>query len=166
MFAGIQTHINIMDKNNQNQPSNQDIKLSRLKKKLEDTQIELRKVKEQLYDKENENIKLQVLLDHYVSPKDKYDESRTWVSKLVFIVAHANKPLRSADIISLLSRREPMLHEKESKEKFISPSLNAAKKFRRLIPYKLKGVRGNYYCLPEWINEEGELLPEMRSKIY
>ena len=75
-----------MDKNSQNQPSNQDIKLNRLKKKLEDTQIELRKVKEQLYEKENENIKLQVLLDHYISPKDKYDESRTWVSKLVFIV--------------------------------------------------------------------------------
>jgi hypothetical protein len=36
----------------------------------------------------------------------------------------------------------------------------------RLIPYKLKGVRGNYYCLPEWINEESELLPEMRKKIY
>jgi hypothetical protein len=84
----------------------------------------------------------------------------------VFIVTNANKPLRSADIISLLSRREPMLHEKESKEKFISPSLNAAMKFRRLIPYKLKGVRGNYYCLPEWINDEGELLLEMRKKIY
>jgi hypothetical protein len=166
MFAGIQTHINIMDKNNQNQPSNQDIKLNRLKKKLEDTEIELRKVKELLYEKENENIKLQVLLDHYVSPKDKYDESRTWVSKLVFIVAHANKPLRSADIISLLSRREPMLHEKESKEKFISPSLNAAKKFRRLIPYKLQGVRGNFYCLPEWMDQDGVLLPEMREQIY
>ena len=166
MVAGIQTHINIMDKNNQNQPSSQEIKLNRLKKKLEDTQIELRKVREQLYEKETENIKLQVLLDHYVSPKDKYDESRTWVSKLVFIVAHANKPLRSADIILLLSRREPVLHEKESKEKFISPSLNAAMKFRRLIPYKLQGVRGNYYCLPEWIDEDGELLPEMRSKIY
>lgn len=129
-------------------------------------QVELRKVKEQLYEKENENIKLQVLLDHYVSPKDKYDESRTWVSKLVFIVAHANKPLRSADIVSLLSRREPVLHEKESKEKFISPSLNAAMKFRRLIPYKLQGVRGNFYCLPEWISEDGELSAEMRNKIY
>ena len=166
MFAGIQTHINIMDKNNQNQPSNQDIKLNRLKKKLEDTEIELRKVKEQLYEKENENIKLQVLLDHYVSLNDQYDKSRTWVSKLVFIVAHANKPLRSADIISLLSRREPMLHEKESKEKFISASLNAAKKFRRLIPYKLQGVRGNFYCLPEWMDQDGVLLPEMREQIY
>ena len=166
MFAGVQTHITNMEKNSQNQPSNQDIKLNRLKKKLEDTEIELRKVKEQLYEKENENIKLQVLLDHYVSPKDKYDESRTWVSKLVFIVAHANKPLRSADIISLLSRREPVLQEKESKEKFISASLNTAKKFMRLIPYKLQGVRGNFYCLPEWMDQDGVLLPEMREQIY
>jgi hypothetical protein len=155
-----------MEKNSQNQPSNQDIKLNRLKKKLEDTEIELRKVKEQLYEKENENIKLRLLIENYVNTKDEYNKSRTWVSKIVFIVANANKPLRSAEIIALLLRREPVLYEKESKEKFISPSLNAALKFRRLIPYKLKGVRGNYYCLPEWINDEGELLPEMRIKIY
>jgi hypothetical protein len=155
-----------MEKNNQDPPSYQKIRLEKLKKRLEDTQIELRKVKEQLYEKENENIKLKVLLDHLVNPKDKYDESRTWVSKLVFIVTHANKPLRSADIISLLLRREPILQEKASKEKFISPSLNAAMKFRRLIPYKLHGVRGNFYCLPEWVNKDGELLPEMRDKIY
>ncbi len=155
-----------MEKNSQNQPSNQDIKLNRLKKKLEDTEIELRKVKEQLYEKENENIKLQLLLDNYVNPKDEYNKSRTWVSKIVFIVAKANKPLRSAEIIALLLRREPVLHEKESKEKFISPSLNSSIKSKRLIPYKLPGVRGNFYCLPEWVNEEGELLQEMRKKIY
>jgi hypothetical protein len=166
MFEKVQKHDTNMDKNSQNQPSYQEIQLDRLKKKLEDTQTELRKVKDQLHEKENENIKLKVLLDYYINPKDKYDENRTWVSKLVFVVAHANKPLRSADIISLLLRREPILDRKASKEKFISPSLNAAMKFRRLIPYKLHGVRGKFYCLPEWINEDGELLPEMRTKIY
>jgi hypothetical protein len=155
-----------MYKSNQNPPSIQEIKIDKLKKKLEATKNELRRTKDELHEKENENIKLRLLLDHYVNPKDKYDENRTWVSKLVFIVAQAKKPLRSADIISLLLRREPILDKKASKEKFISPSLNAAMKFKRLIPYKLHGVRGKFYCLPEWINEEGELLPEMRSKIY
>lgn len=155
-----------MDKNSRNSPSFLEIKLDKLKKKLEDVQKELRSTKDQLHEQENENIKLRLLLDNYVNPKDKYDESRTWVSKLVFIVAQAKKPLRSADIISLLLRREPILQEKASKEKFISPSLNAATKFGRLIPYKLHGVRGKYYCLPEWLNEEGELIPEMRKKIY
>ncbi len=106
------------------------------------------------------------MLDLLEYPKEKYDESRTWVSKLVFIVTQANKLLRSTEIIELLLRREPVLHEKESKEKFISPSLNAAMKFRRLIPYKLHGVRGNFYCLPHWGNKEGELLQEMMRKIY
>ena len=78
----------------------------------------------------------------------------------------ANKPLRSAEIISVLRVRELDLNHKTSKEKFVSAFLNVAMQHKRLIPYKLKGVRGNYYCLPEWINEEGELLSEMRKKIY
>lgn len=155
-----------MEKNSQNPPSFMEIKLERLKKKLAETQKELSETKNQLHKQENENIKLRLLLDNYVNPKDEYNKSRTWVSKIVFIVAKANKPLRSAEIIALLLQRESVLHEKESKEKFISPSLNAAMKFRRLLTYKLHGVRGNYYCLPEWINEQGELLPKMRSKIY
>lgn len=166
MFEGIQTPFTVMEKNSQHPPSFMEIKLERLKKKLADTKNELSETKDQLNKQENENIKLRVLLDKYVNPKDEYNKSRTWVSKIVFIVAKANKPLRSAEIIALLLRREPVLHEKESKEKFLSPSLNSAIKSKRLIPYKLPGVRGNFYCLPEWVSEEGELLQEMRGKIY
>lgn len=155
-----------MEKNSQNPPSLQEIRLERLKKKLAETPKELNETKDKLHKQENENIKLRLLLDNYVNPKDEYNKSRTWVSKIVFIIAKANKPLRSAEIIALLLRREPVLHEKESKEKFISPSLNSAIKSKRLIPYKLPGVRGNFYCLPEWVNEDEELLQEMRKKIY
>ncbi len=155
-----------MEKNSQNPPSFLEIKLERLKTKLAETQKELGETKDQLHEKEIENIKLRLLLDNYVNPKDEYNKSRTWVSKIVFIIAKENKPLRSPEIIALLLRREPVLHEKESKEKFISPSLNAAIKFKRLIPYKLPGVRGNFYCLLEWVGKDGELLPVMRSKIY
>jgi hypothetical protein len=66
----------------------------------------------------------------------------------------------------VLRVREPDLNLKASKEKFLSAFLNVAMQHQRLIPYKLKGVRGNYYCLPEWINGGGELLPEMRKHIY
>ena len=155
-----------MEKNSRNPSPFLAIKLERLKKKLAETQKELSETKDQLHKQENENIKLRLLLDNYVNPKDEYNKSRTWASKIVFIIANANKPLRSAEIIGLLLRREPVLHEKESKEKFISPSLNSAIKSKRLIPYKLPGVRGNFYCLPEWVTEERELLPGMRSKIY
>jgi septal ring factor EnvC (AmiA/AmiB activator) len=166
MFAGIQKPFTNMEKNSRNPPSFLEIKLERLKKKLAETQKELSETKDQLNKQENENIKLRVLLDNYVNPKDEYNKSRTRASKIVFIVSKANKPLRSAEIIALLLRREPVLHEKESKEKFLSPSLNSAIKSKRLIPYKLRGVRGNFYSLPEWVNEEGELSQEMRGKIY
>jgi len=155
-----------MEKNSRNPPSFMEIKLERLKKKLAETQKELNETKDQLHKQEKENIKLRLLLDSYVNPKDEYNKSRTGVSKIVFIVAKANKPLRSAEIIALLLRREPVLHEKESKEKFVSPSLNSAIKSKRLIPYKLPGVRGNFYCLPEWMEENGALIAVMREKIY
>jgi len=55
------------------------------------------------------------------------------------MITNADKPLRSVEIIALLLKREPVLNEKESKEKFISPFLNSAMKYKRLIPFKLKG---------------------------
>ncbi len=63
MFAGIQTPFTVMDKNSQNPPS----------------------------ILENENLKLQLLLDNYVSLKDEYNKSRTWVSKIAIIITKANK---------------------------------------------------------------------------
>ncbi len=80
------------------------------------------------------------------------------VTKLVFLVTKAGKPLRSAEIIPLLKDRQPEIIKKQDRlEKYISAFLNTAMKHERLIPYKLKGVRGNYYCLPEWMDEDGKL---------
>ena len=87
MFARIQIHFTNMEKNSQNQPSFLEIKLEKLKKKLAETQNELSETKDQLHKQENENIKLRLLLDNYVNPKDEYNKSRTWVSKIVFIIA-------------------------------------------------------------------------------
>ena len=137
-----------------------------LKSDLEYKQEQLDKVEVQLSEAISENKKLRKQLVQPNVHKDGYENSRTWISKIVFMVMNANKPLRSVEIITLLLPREPVLHEKVSKEKFISPFLNSAMQYERLIPFKLKGVRGNYYCLPEWMDEESQLIPEMRKKIY
>lgn len=111
--------------------------------------------------------KLKNRLQNYENPKDEYDKRWTMVTKIVFFIAKAEKPLRSSDILRLLTNREPTIVTKQaSMEKYLSAFLNTAMKHGRLIPYKLKGVRGNYYCLPEWMDEEGELLDELRRKIY
>lgn len=110
--------------------------------------------------------KLRERLDNYEKPNDGYNKSWSIVTKIVFLIKNANKPLRSSEIISLLKQREPSIVKKQdSLEKYLSAFLNTAMKDKRLIPYKLKGVRGNLYCLPDWI-DEGDLIREMRQKIF
>lgn len=75
--------------------------------------------------------------------------------------------MRSSEIIPLLKQRElSIVKKQDSLEKYLSAFLNTAMKHERLIPYKLKGVRGNYYCLPQWIDETGDLIAEMKAKIF
>lgn len=110
---------------------------------------------------------LKVRLDAYENPNDGYSNSWTMVTKIVFLVSKAGKPLRSTEIIELLKIRHPEIIKKQnSLAKYVSAFLNTAMKHRRLIPYKLKGVRGNFYCLPDWVDGNGKLLPVMRSSIY
>lgn len=81
----------------------------------------------------------------------------SWVSKIVLTLKAENKPLRSVEIISLLEIKEPMLARHHDKAKFFSAYLNTAVKYKRIIQQKVKGVRGYYYVLPEWMDECGSL---------
>ena len=85
---------------------------------------------------------------------------------MVFLITRANKPLRSIEIIELIELQERGFHLKKNKEKYISAFLNVAMKNGRIFPYKLRGVRGYYYCLPVWIDSKEQLIPEMRRKIF
>lgn len=143
-----------------------EIKVKNLKKQVVEKQNALDDALNQVKDLTTENEKLKRKLKKHETPTEHYDYSWSWISKIVFLVTQANKPLRSAEIIEVLQKKEPVLHEKVSKEKFLSAFLNVAMQHGRLIPYKLKGVRGNYYCLPEWVDEEGGLMKEMKGKIF
>jgi hypothetical protein len=136
-------------------------------KSPEQLQKEVNSLKELLREAYVEVKTLKERLHKYENPDDGYNNRWTMVTKLVFLVTKTGKPLRSAEIIPLLTDREPdIIRKQDSLEKYISAFLNTAMKHKRLIPYKLKGVRGNFYCLPEWISENGELLPELSIKIY
>lgn len=90
---------------------------------------------------------LEKRVEKYEKPNDGYNKAWTVVTKIVFLITKADKPLRSAEIIPLLQAREPSIVNKQiSLEKYVSAFLNMAVKHERLIPYKLKGVRGNFYC--------------------
>ena len=145
-------------------PENTDNNAQNPTKKLQKENEQLREMlKDALFEIQNLNERL----NKYEKPNDGYNKSWSVVAKIVFIITKADKPLRSSEIIPLLQAREPAIVNKQvSLEKYVSAFLNTAMKHKRLIPYKLKGVRGNYYCIPEWMDEHGELLPEMRGKIY
>ncbi len=133
----------------------------------EKLQKENRILKELLAESLEKIKNLEKRLEKHEIPNDGYNKAWTVVTKIVFLVTKADKPLRSSEIIPLLQFREPSIAKKQaSLEKYVSAFLNTAMKHERLIPYKLKGVRGNFYCIPEWIDDEGELIPEMRQKIY
>jgi len=145
-------------------PENIDNNANNPTEKLQKENVQLRELlKEALLEIQN----LKNRLVKHEKPEDGYNKSWSVVTKIVFLITKAGKPLRSSEIIPLLQVREPTIVNKQvSLEKYVSAFLNTAMKHERLIPYKLKGVRGNYYCIPEWIDEEGELVPEMRKKIY
>ena len=113
-----------------------------------------------------ENKQLKKRLLQYEKHGDEYKNGWTWLSKVVYLISKANKPLRSVKILEQLELREDDLQRINDTEKLLSEVLNTATKNGRLIQYKLKGVRGYYYCLPQWIDEQNQLLPVMRKKIY
>lgn len=159
--------INTIRQHMPNMTKTDDDSLSNVVKSPDMLQKENDSLRELLKEALIEIEKLKNRLQNHEKPKDEYNKRWTMVTKIAFLIAETAKPLRSSEILQLLTNREPTIVTKQaSMEKYLSAFLNAAMKHGRLIPYKLKGVRGNYYCLPEWIDEEGELLPEMRKMIY
>ena len=86
-------------------------------------------------------------LSSYESPDDGYRKDWTWVAKIVFVLQKAGKPLRSAEIIEILEKREVNLREHSSKQQYFSAFINMALKAERIKREKRKGERGYYYSI-------------------
>ena len=101
--------------------------------------------KYELLKKENEDLKTK--LAKYEASSDGYRKDWTWVAKIVFAIEQAHKPLRSAEIIEFLEKREPHLRDHTSKQQYFSAFLAMALKAERIKREKRKGERGFYYLL-------------------
>lgn len=99
----------------------------------------------ELLKKEHEKLKQKLL--QYENPDDGYRKDWTWVAKIVFILEKAGRPLRSAEIIELLEKREPYLRDHTSKKQYFSAFLNKALTNDRIKREKRKGERGFYYSV-------------------
>jgi hypothetical protein len=125
----------------------------------------LKQIYEQYEILKKENEELRRKLNDYKLPPDGYNSSWSWISKIVFMIKTQNRPLKSSELIDLLECREPNLKEHYSKIQYFSAFLSKAVEYKRVTRYKIKGVRGFYYCLPEWVDKDGTLAMRMANKI-
>lgn len=108
----------------------------------------LKEVYESYERLKKEHAQLKEKLSGYENPDDGYRKDWTWVAKIVFVLENAGKPLRSAEIIEFLEKREEHLKEHTSKQQYFSAFINMALKAERIKREKRKGERGYYYLLP------------------
>ncbi|WP_162944835.1 hypothetical protein [Flavisolibacter nicotianae] len=108
----------------------------------------LKEVYESYEGLKKEHEVLKEKLSSYENPDDGYRKDWTWVAKIVFVLEKAGKPLRSAEIIEVLEKREEHLKNHTSKKQYFSAFLDMALKAERIKREKRKGERGYYYFLP------------------
>lgn len=92
-----------------------------------------------------EHAELKTMLAEYETPNDGYRKDWTWVAKIVFVLRQSGRPMRSAEIIEILEKREQHLREHTSKQQYFSAFINMALKAERIKREKRKGERGFYY---------------------
>jgi hypothetical protein len=94
---------------------------------------------------------------------DGYNDTSSWISKIVFTLQKENRPLRSTTLIEMLAKREPSLANHHNKVQYFSAFLSNAVSYNRIVKHKVKGVRGYYYLLLEWLDDQGNAKPEYRK---
>ncbi len=101
------------------------------------------------------------------NPKAPRYHSLSWQGKIVFCIKKLKRPLRSQEIIQELQIMEASTEGlKYQRDNFISVVLSNAVKAGRLHIEKMRGTRGGFYALSEWLNEEGKLPEKMLKNMW
>ena len=77
-----------------------------------------------------------------------YNINATWIDKIVFVLKAAGRPLRSSEIIEILSKNDVTFRTLTDKQKGLSAHLTKALKYGRVIGQKQKGQNGYLFSLP------------------
>lgn len=101
------------------------------------------------------------------NPKGSHYASLSWPGRIIMCIRKLKRPLRFQEIMQELQILE-RLHKTENwlTEKTISVNLSNMAKDGRLHSEKVRGTRGNFYALVEWIAEDGKLPEKMRRKMW
>ena len=78
-----------------------------------------------------------------------YNINSTWIDKIVFVLKAAGRPLRSVEIIEVLTNNDPLFRTLTDRQKGLSAHLTKALKYGRIIGVKQKGQNGYLFSLPD-----------------
>lgn len=94
--------------------------------------------------------------------KWKWFQNNEWDVLIAQIIRDAGKPLTRDEITERLLT-ETMMTEKEvsNKELYIEQKIYRALKRDYLVSYKISGIRKVLYCLPDWLDADGNISAEM-----
>jgi hypothetical protein len=94
-----------------------------------------------------------------------YSQRWSWINKIIYILRELDKPSTSSDIVNLMLEFDEDLRFTYEKVKYLSPHFTKASKYGRIIQHKIKGIKGYYYILPDWIDENNILREGYKKKI-
>lgn len=95
----------------------------------------------------------------------KYDTNWSWMQKIVFALTKLDKPALSSEIISELEKHDDHFDFYNDKEKIFSSYMTRASIYGVIIKNKIGGFKGSHYALPQWCDDEDNLLKFYRDKI-
>lgn len=99
-----------------------------------------------------------------VVPSNQFNQNWTWVSKIIYLLLEKNAPMRSQEMIEYFSSIDERMNISHDRVGYFSAFLTKAVKNDRVIKIKVKGFKGNFYALPEWL-VNGELPPTYYRKM-
>lgn len=93
-----------------------------------------------------------------------FDQSWSWVSKIVYTVQTAGRLVKASEITEFLRSVDLNCRymRQSDVENNLSVHLQRAVKYKRLLSYKVSGLKAQYYGLPEWFDENDGLKPEYK----
>jgi hypothetical protein len=146
--------------------------LSQSKEQLVETILQLQEKVNQYEEK------LLQRIEEYEQLSKKHQEQQTdntpvvvpskklsWVGKIVYALATRDCPMQSSEIVDFIEKFDNTAFKNATdKSKYLSSFLGNALKFERICRYKQKGIRGHFYTLPQWCDENGNLKREYKEK--
>lgn len=101
-----------------------------------------------------------------VLEKQKYNQKWSLPTKITFILACSQKPLKSEEIDRELLRLDSHYKDYDKPKNNLTVSLNRTIKNGRIKRIKLPGIRTLLFALPSWFEEDGNLKEQHKLPEY